>query len=99
MGLRPLPLKMPLIEYTISIGNIATILTVISSVTWLVASMKGDINIVKNDITHLEESHKSLTEAFTQLGKILTQVAVQDTRLNMIERKVDELAHGKGIIK
>lgn len=90
---------MPLIEYTISVGNIITILSIVGSVVWLVSSMSGDIKIVKNDIQHLEESHKSLTEAFSHLGKILTQVAVQDTRLNMIEKKVDELAHGKGLVQ
>lgn len=90
---------MQLIEYSISVGNILTILTVIASVIGLVVNMRNDINIVKNDITHLEESHKTLTEAFNHMGKILTQVAVQDTRLNMIEKKIDELAHGKGIIR
>lgn len=99
MGLRPHFIGMPIVEYTITLGNIITVLTVASSVIWLFANMKSDIRIVKNDIEHLEQSHKSLTEAFTQLGKILTQVAVQDNRLNMIEKKVDELAHGKGIIK
>lgn len=62
-------------------------------------TMKGDINIVKNDIRYLQDSQKALTEAFSQLGKILTAVAVQDTRINMVEKKIDELAHGKGYIE
>lgn len=60
--------------------------------------MKNDISIVKRDIDYLQQSHKALTEAFNQLGKILTQVAVQDQRLNMLEKRVDELAHGKGLV-
>lgn len=60
--------------------------------------MRGDINIVKNDIRYLQESQKALTEAFSQLGKILTSVAVQDARINMIEKKMDELAHGHGYV-
>jgi K+/H+ antiporter YhaU regulatory subunit KhtT len=62
-------------------------------------TMRGDINIVKNDLRHLEESQKALSEAFSQLGKILTAVAVQDTRLTMIEKKIDELAHGHGYVE
>lgn len=62
-------------------------------------TMKGDINIVKNDIRYLQKSQEALTEAFSQLGKILTAVAVQDTRINMVEKKIDELAHGKGYIE
>lgn len=61
-------------------------------------TMRGDLWVVKNDIKHLEESQKSLAEAFSQLGKILTAVAVQDARLTMIEKKIDELAHGKGYV-
>jgi len=90
---------MPIIEYTVSIGNIATIFSVVGSVMALMFSMKGDITIVKHDIHYLQESHKALTEAFAQLGRVLTQVAVQDQRINMLEKRLDELAHGKGIIK
>jgi DNA repair ATPase RecN len=86
------------IDWTISLGNILTILSVIGSVVTLVYSMKNDISILKRDIDYLQDSHKALTEAFNQLGKILTQVAVQDQRLNMLEKRVDELAHGKGLI-
>lgn len=87
-----------MIDFTVSLGNILTILSVVGSVMALLYSMKGDIAIVKHDIHYLQESHRALSEAFSQLGKVLTQVAVQDNRLNMIEKKVDELAHGKGMV-
>jgi len=61
----------------------------------LLYSMKGDITIVKHDLHYLQESHKSLTEAFKQLGKILTQVAVQDNRINHMEKRLDELSTTK----
>lgn len=89
---------MPVIDYSISIGNIVTILTVIGSVMAVIYNMKGDITIVKHDIHYLQQSHKALTEAFTQLGKVLTQVAVQDQRMNMVEKRLDELSHGKGFV-
>lgn len=88
-----------MLEYSISIGNIITILSVVGSVMALMYSMKGDITIVKHDIHYLQESHKALTEAFTQLGKVLTQVAVQDQRITMFEKRLDELSHGKGFIR
>lgn len=65
----------------------------------LLYTMKGDIMIVKHDLHYLQESHKTLTEAFRQLGKVLTQVAVQDERINNVEKRVDDLAHGKGMVK
>ena len=89
---------MPLIEYSISVGNILTILGVVGSTMALLYNMKGDIVVVKHDIHYLQESHKALTEAFTSLGKVLTQVAVQDNRINMVEKRVDELSHGEGFV-
>lgn len=87
-----------IVDYTVSVGNILTILSVIGSVIALVYNTKNDISILKRDIDYLQDSHKALTEAFNQLGKVLTQVAVQDQRINMLEKRVDEIAHGKGFV-
>lgn len=88
----------PAIQYEVSLGNILTIISVVGAVMTFIWTMRGDINIVKNDIRYLQESQKALTEAFSQLGKILTSVAVQDARISMIEKKMDELAHGHGYV-
>lgn len=85
-------------EFTITLGNVLTIISVVGAVMTFIWTMRGDINIVKNDIRYLQESQKALTEAFSQLGKILTSVAVQDARISMIEKKMDELAHGHGYV-
>lgn len=89
---------LPAIDYTVSLGNILTIISVVGAVMTFIWTMRGDINIVKNDIRYLQESQKALTEAFSQLGKILTSVAVQDARISMIEKIMDELAHGHGYV-
>lgn len=62
-------------------------------------AIKYDIASLRTDINHIKETQKSLAEAFTQLGNILTKVAVQDARLQMMEKKLDELSHGQGFIK
>jgi hypothetical protein len=61
--------------------------------------MKSDIVLLQNDVTHLEKAQEAMTEAFTNMGKVLTAVAVQDTRISMIEKKLDELSHGKGYVR
>lgn len=83
---------------TSNILQIMTILSVLGSVGAFIWSMRGELGLIRRDIVYLQESHRSLTEAFNQLGRILTQVAVQDQRINMLEKRVDELAHGKGIV-
>lgn len=65
----------------------------------LVNKLQGQITLLRKDLSYIQKSQESLGEAFKQLGTILTQVAVQDTRLSMIEKRVDELAHGEGLIR
>ena len=61
-------------------------------------ALRNDIISLKGDINHIKDNQKALAEAFAQLGNILTKVAVQDVRLQMIEKKLDEMAHGQGFI-
>lgn len=61
-------------------------------------ALKVQIDRLAGDIQHIKENQRSLQEAFAQLGSILTKVAVQDTRLSMIEKNIDELRHNKGFV-
>lgn len=72
-----------------------TVVTV-GSVVGFIYSMKSEILSIRADLSNLKDAQKTLNEAFTQLGRILTQVAVQDSRLNMFEKRLDELVHGQG---
>lgn len=60
--------------------------------------MKGQLKEQKYEIHLMKEQLHSMSESFKQLGAILTQVAVQDTRLSMLEKHIDEIRHGKGMI-
>lgn len=85
-------------EPTITFGLILQTIILGTTIYTFLYNMKNQLSLMKNDIEHLQQSQESLAEAFKQLGKVLTSVAVQDTRINMIEKRVDELAHGKGIV-
>lgn len=61
--------------------------------------IRSQITILRSDIDHIKDNQRDLSESFKQLGSILTKVAVQDTRLNMIEKKLDELSHGLGFVR
>lgn len=61
--------------------------------------IRSQISTLRMDIDHIKENQRDLSESFKQLGSILTKVAVQDTRLNMIEKKLDELSHGQGFVR
>lgn len=61
-------------------------------------AMKNKLILLGNDIKRIERGQDALSEAFKQLGSILTQVAVQDARIAMMEKNIDELRHGQGFI-
>lgn len=89
---------LPFVTWTITAGNILEILIITASVITLFNRMGSSIDLLRKDVTYIQEGQKALNEAFKQLSIILTKVAVQDTRMTMLERRVDELAHGKGIV-
>ncbi len=62
-------------------------------------ALRNDIVSLRGDIAHIKDNQKHLQEGFAQLNAILTKVAVQDVRLNMIDKKLDELSHGQGFVK
>jgi len=88
-----------ILEYSITVGSLLQSALLIAAATAAFYALKGDVNVLKHDVRNIQDNQKAMTEAFTQLEKILTQVAVQDTRIHTIEKKVDELSHGQGFIK
>jgi hypothetical protein len=86
------------IEPTITYGLIAQTVVLGSTLLWFLWGIKNELSIVKTDVRYLQTAQSALTEAFNQLGKLLTQIAVQDTRISMIEKHIDEIKHGKGLV-
>lgn len=88
-----------MIDWTVNVGNILAIGACLVTVVGLFYGLRSDVAVLRVDINHLEDRQDSLNEAFTQLGSILTQVAVQDTRLSMLEQSIHELRHGEGFVR
>lgn len=87
-----------ILEYTITIGSILQTVVYTAAAVAFFYAMRTDINILKHDMRNLQENQRAMTEAFSQLGRILTSIAVQDNRIVMLEKYIDELRHGKGIV-
>lgn len=82
-----------------NILQIVQIFSIIGGVTVLLVKHNIKLGVMSHDLKRLEQGLIVLNEAFTQLGKILTQVAVQDNRIIMLEKYIDELRHGQGFVK
>lgn len=82
-----------------NLDSIFKILLAGASLVGFFFALRNEVTSIKSEITYIKENQKQLSEAFSQLGSILTKVAVQDTRLNMLEKKIDELSHGLGFVE
>lgn len=87
------------LDYTVSISNLIEIAGIVGAFLTMFYTMRADIGLLRVSIQSLEEKQHMLHSAFERLSAILTQVAVQDTRISMVEKSVDELRHGEGYIK
>lgn len=90
---------LPMINWSIDAGNVITVFVLIITASMFIGKIQTALVGLKDDVDHLEKRQDALNDAFNQLGKILTQVAVQDNRLNMMEKNIDELRHGRGYIR
>ena len=86
-------------DWTVNVGHVLSLLAVLGTVIGMFFATKADVRVLKSDVRRIEATILTLNEAFIQLGHILTQVAVQDNRIHMLEKNIDELRHGQGFIK
>jgi F0F1-type ATP synthase epsilon subunit len=84
---------------TVSIGNILTIVMII-----FVAG--GFYYITKTDVSALKDNVYEIKESLKVLSKILTELAVQDKRLenqteqvNQLRGELIEMRYGRGFVK
>lgn len=85
-------------DWTVNLGHILTFIGMLGIVLSYHIRIKSDISNIGLSLQHLQKQQEVLNEAFAQLGRILTQVAVQDNRLAMVEKNLDELRHGQGYV-
>lgn len=81
-----------------NMNAIAQGLSVLAGVIGFVVWIRSELIGLRSDISQIKDHQKVLMESLKQLNIILTQIAVQDTRLNMLEKDIDELRHRKGFI-
>ncbi len=78
--------------------QIAQIVGYLAAGIVFVIMIKSDVRVLKVQMDGMNENLKILNNSFDKLGSILTEVAVQDTRISRIEDDVKELKHGKGFV-
>lgn len=83
----------------LTLDNLLRGAAIVGGIIGFITYIRTELTQLRADMTQIKEHQKMLMDAIKQLNTILTQIAVQEARLNMIEKSVDELRHGKGLIQ
>lgn len=86
-------------EWTINIGHVITLLSIVVGAVVAFTSIQWRIKYLDESMDNIRQRMDTMNEAFAALSKTLNQVAVQDSRIQMLEKMVDELRHGEGFIR
>jgi uncharacterized coiled-coil protein SlyX len=92
-------------DMTITLTAVLTLLGMIGVVVGLVITLRVMLKEFGMRLTGLEKSSTKQADEITELRKLVTQIAVQHERLTAmseritgLDRRVDDLAHGRGFV-
>ncbi|QOG20476.1 hypothetical protein [Bradyrhizobium sp. SEMIA] len=96
----------PAIDYTITIGNIIEILSIVGGGVLVLMTLKTDVSALKSgarglkaDIAAMQAELKKLSDVLISLADIRGEIKVLDTRLTGAEQDIRELRHGDGFVQ
>jgi hypothetical protein len=72
-------------------GDFLTVIGFVIVGLGIIWAMKGELKMLSRDV-------QAQGVKIDKLEEILTVQAVQNERLNMLDRRLNELAHGKGFV-
>lgn len=87
-----------MIDWTITLGNLLQIVAFLAVGIGAFYAVRSDLRVLRHDVQNLGNRQDGMQTALTNISTVLTTVAVQDVRLAMVEKTVDELRHGQGYV-
>jgi hypothetical protein len=94
------------IDYTITIGNIIEIGSIIGGGILVLWTLKADVNTLKTgaetlkaDLEAMQAEIKKLGDILVNLADIRGEIRVLDTRVTANEQDIREMRHGKGFVQ
>lgn len=94
------------IDYTITIGNIIEIGSIVGGGILVLWTLKADVNTLKtgaktlkDDLWAMQVEIKKLGDILVNLADIRGEIRVLGTRLTASEQDIREMRHGDGFVK
>lgn len=82
----------------LSVDNVLKATAIVGGIISFIVYVRTELVSLRADIAQIKDHQTMLMDNIKQLNNILTQIAVQDVRLSMMEKDIDELRHGRGLV-
>lgn len=82
----------------LNVSNILQGIAIVGGCVSFIVYIRSELVSLRIDMNQIKKHQEILMESLKQLNTILTSLAVQDARLNMIEKDIDELRHHRGFV-
>lgn len=86
-------------DATIKLGDVMTVLGIVGGGFTFLFAMKGEIKLLTREIALQSKTLEVHSERIGKVEAVLVKQAQQDTRIQMVEKHVDELRHGEGFVR
>lgn len=80
-----------MIDWTINIGHILTFVGFVATLVSFIYAVKGQVIGMKVEI-------KAIRQELTKMSDVLITLGRQDERLTAMDRRIDDLQHGRGFV-
>jgi len=81
-----------MIDYTITVGNIVEIGSIVVGGLYALATIKSNVGLLKTEVSEMQSEIKKISE-------VLINQADQNRRIIHLEEDVRELRHGRGFVQ
>ena len=87
------------IDYTISIGNIVQIGSILGGGFAVFLTLKNNVVTLKEDVVAMQEEVKKLSEILIGMARFDEKLSNLDKRVTVHDHKIDDLQHGEGFVR
>ncbi len=88
----------PVIDWTLSIGNIIQVVVLVGGIFAFIYSVKGDVQKVKENVADIKEELKELRKVFTTQVDHDGRLTRAEEDIRDMRKDIKELRHGEGFV-
>lgn len=85
-------------DATINLGHILTFIGFAIGGLGVIWALKSDVKVLTRELGTMTDRLSGLEKKWDRVADAMTSIAVQESRLNSMDRRIDDLQHGRGFV-